>query len=140
MPMATWLAIILYCVVGLGLVIQGIRYLVVTRFRPYHEAVVGTTWEHVTAPYQRLILGLLKGFGAGALCVGFALILLSVLPLRLDLVWARTIAGLLSLGYPAGLVYATRFALVPGARPIRISRVLFVLSLVAAIASFVGRP
>ena len=51
----------LVSLIGLGLMFQGVRYLFVTEFRPYHEAVVGTPWPQVSAAYQRLILGLLKG-------------------------------------------------------------------------------
>ena len=136
MLMAKWVAVVLYCLIGLGLMVQGVRYLVVTEFRPYHEAVVGTPWPQVTAAYQRLILGLLKGFGAGALCAGLTLFLVAIVPLRLDHEWARSVAAVLTLTYTAGLIYATRFALVPGSRPIAISITLFVLGLVAAIASY----
>ena len=85
----TRLPIVLYCLVGLGFLVQGIRYLGATELMPYHSAVIETPWESLTTNYQTLFLGLLKGFGAGSIGVGLAIMLLALIPLRAGSSWAR---------------------------------------------------
>ena len=88
---ATLLPIILYCFVGLGLLVQGVRYLDATELMPYHSAVLETPWQGLSASHQTLFLGLLKGFGAGSFCVGLAIILLALVPFRAGSTWAPSL-------------------------------------------------
>jgi hypothetical protein len=136
MPMARPLSVVLYSLVGAGLMVRGIRYLFASEFARYHAAVIATPWSELPSKYQTLILGLLKGFGAGMFCVGLAVLLLAVVSLRAGGGWARWIACVVSINYTAALVYATHFALLPGTTAIKVSAILCILSIVAAVASF----
>jgi hypothetical protein len=79
----------LYCLVGLGLMLQGVRYLGASELMPYHSAVIDAPWETLSSSYQTLLLGLLKGFGAGSFCVGIAILILSLIPFKVGAQWAR---------------------------------------------------
>ncbi|MCZ6616779.1 MAG: hypothetical protein O7E57_01500 [Gammaproteobacteria bacterium] len=125
----------LYCFVGLGLLVQGIRYIGASELMPYHSAVIGTPWETLSESYQTLLLGLLKGFGAGSFCVGLAIIILSLIPFRAGSRWARWAIPAVAATYTAALVYVTSFALLPGAAPIKVTTVLLALVVIAAICS-----
>ena len=129
------LPVILYSLVGIGCLVQGVRYLVAERIMPYHLAVLNTSWDQLGAEQQTLLLGLLKGFGAGSFTVGLGILLLALFPLRADQAWARWVTPAMALIYAALLIHVTRFALLPGAVPITVSAVVFGLVLVAFVCS-----
>ncbi|MDA1073141.1 MAG: hypothetical protein O3A63_00075 [Proteobacteria bacterium] len=129
------LPVLLYSVVGIGYVFQGIRYLSTSVIMPYHLAVVNGTWEQVAAEYQTLLLGLLKGFGAGSLAAGIGVLLLALVPLRSGRRWARWTTPVLAGTYAASLVYVTRITLLPDAPPILISQIVLALTLLAWLCS-----
>ena len=132
------LPVILYSVVGLGYLVQGVRYISAAELMPYHMAVLETPWESLGAEYQTLLLGLLKGFGAGAFGVGLAIILMALFPLRTGSSWARWATPVVAALYTGALVYVTSFALLPGATPIAVSATLHGLVIVAAVSSMFG--
>ena len=134
------LPIAVYVLVGLGLLIQGVRYLSADAVMAYHSAVINTPWDNLSAEYQRLFLGLLKGFGAGSFGVGLATVLMALLPLRNGNRWARWATPTVAGGYCAALVYVTNFALLPNAVPIVVSFILLGLVAMAAAVSFFGPP
>ena len=134
----THLPIVLYCLVGLALLVQGLRYIVATELMPYHSGVIETPWESLSASYQTLFLGLLKGFGAGSLCVGLTIILLALIPFRAGINWARWATPAVAATYTAALFYVTSFALLPGATPIAVTATLLALVIAAAVSSFFG--
>ncbi len=131
----TRLPIVLYFLVGLGLLLQGARYIGADELMPYHSAVIGTPWESLSASYQTLFLGLLKGFGAGSFCVGLAIILLALVPLRAGSDWARWATPGVAAIYTAALVYVTNFALLPGATPIAVTATMLGFVVAAAVSS-----
>jgi len=130
------LPLYLYCIVGLGLIGQGIRYLAGTEIAPYHIEVIETSWEHIEQSYQHLLVGLYRGFGAGFLCVGLSTIVLALIPFRDGNRWAiwatPTIAGI----YTLALNYVTFTTLLHGAAPILVSKILFAMVMVAAVLSY----
>ena len=129
----TRLPVILYGLVGLGWLLQGIRYLGATELMPYHLAVLDTAWEGLGPETQTLMLGLLKGFGAGSFGVGLAILLLALLPLRAGRTWARWAVFVVAATYTAALLYVTHFALLPGAVPITVTATLLGLVGLAAV-------
>jgi hypothetical protein len=131
--------LVLYTLVGLVLVVQGIRYLSATELMPYHCAVIQTPWATLSTSYQTLFLGLLKGFGAGSFGVGLAILLLAFIPLRTGSSWARLATPAIAATYTAALVYVTNFALLPGAAPIAVTITLLCFVIVAAVSSFLSR-
>ena len=129
---------VLYFFVGLGLMVQGIRYMGAAELLPYHSAVIETPWESLGTNYQTLFLGLLKGFGAGSFCVGLTIVLLALIGFRTGSRWTRWATPGIASTYTAALVYVTNFALLPGATPITVTATLLGLVIVAAITSFFG--
>jgi hypothetical protein len=132
------LPVFLYSIVGLGYLVQGIRYISAAELMPYHMAVLETPWESLGVNNQTLLLGLLKGFGAGAFGVGLAIILMSLFPLRAGSSWARWATPVVAMLYTGALVYVTSFALLPGATPVAVSATLHGFVIVAAACSLLG--
>ena len=126
---------VIYCFLGLGFVVQGIRYLGGTELMPYHMEVIQVSWGELAADHQRLFLGLLKGFGAGALSTGVAVVLLALFPLRLRHPWAYLVTPLVSVTYIGAIAYVTKFALLPGAVPVTVCKLFLGLVLFASVAS-----
>ena len=132
------LPVFLYSLVGAALLAQGIRYISATTFMPYHSAVITTPWDSLNQNHQTLILGLLKGFGAGSFCVGLSIILMTLIPFRAGRSWSRWAIPAVAATYTAALVYVTGFALLPGATPIAVSFALLGCVVVAGASSFLG--
>ena len=132
------LPVALYSIVGLGYLVQGVRYISAAELMPYHLAVLEIPWESLDAANQTLFLGLLKGFGAGSFGVGLAIILMAFFPLRTGISWARWATAVVALLYTGALVYVTSFALLPGATPIAVASTLHGFVIVAAICSLFG--
>src|SRR5262245_32193595 len=128
-------AVLAYIVVGLGLIAQGLRYLIASQFMHYHADVIQEGWSSLKPPEQRLMLGLLKGFGAGMLCVGVLLVFSAVIPLRRGLDMSHWFMAFISIAYTLMLHHVTRTALLPGAAPIAVTWAMSILCLAAAAAS-----
>jgi hypothetical protein len=133
-----YLPVFLYCFVGLGLMVQGVRYLSASQLMPYHSAVIETPWNSLGADYQILFLGLLKGFGAGSFCVGLVITVLAFIGFRTSSAWTRWVIPVIGATYTGALVYVTSFALLPGATPITVTTTLLLLVMVAAVSSYFG--
>ena len=127
-------AVAAYGLVGLGLMAQGYRYLVALRYMHYHADVVHEGWAQLKKAQQRLILGLLKGFGAGMLCVGFTTVFVAFGPFREGAYLASFFLAILSITYTLMLVRVTRFALLPGAAPITVTSIMLGLAIAAGLA------
>jgi hypothetical protein len=130
-------AVTAYSVVGLGLAAQGLRYLVASQYMHYHADVVQERWSELKPTEQRLMLGLLKGFGAGMFCLGLSTVFMALGPLRDGAYMAHWFLAFLAIGYTALLVHVTRFALLPHAAPIAVTTTMCALSVAAAIASWI---
>ncbi|MGI9287920.1 MAG: hypothetical protein ACR2P1_21220 [Pseudomonadales bacterium] len=133
------LPIVLYCLVGLGLLTQGMRYLVTSRIADYHMEVLAIPWSSVAPNYQQLLMGLYRGFGAGFFCVAVAIFFLAIIPLRAGQRWAMWATPTIAGSYTALLVWVTSSALLPGANPIAISTTLLSVVVVAAVLSCFGK-
>lgn len=136
---ANRLPIFLYCLVGVALLVQGVRYIAAGKLMPYHLAVMATPWDSLDPSHQTLFLGLLKGFGAGSFCAGLAIILLALIPLRAGSNWSRWVTAAVAATYTGALVYVTIFALLPGATPIAVTSALLGLVIVASASSALAR-
>lgn len=132
------LPVILYSVVGLGYLVQGVRYISAAELMPYHMAVLEAPWESLGAVYQTLFLGLLKGFGAGAFGAGLAITLMALFPLRTGSSWARWATPVVAAPFTGAMVYVTSFGLLPGATPIAVTATLHGFVIVAAVCSMYG--
>jgi hypothetical protein len=128
-------AVVAYCAVGVGLMAQGIRYLVASQFMDYHAEVVNERWNQLSAAEQRLVLGLLRGFGAGMFCLGLAMVFIAIEPLRRGAMLVHWFMAFISITYTAMLVRVTSKALLPGAAPILVTIVMCTLCVFASAAS-----
>lgn len=124
-----------YCLVGAGLAAQGVRYLIASQFMHYHQDVIREGWGQLQAGEQRLMLGLLKGFGAGMFCVGVIIIFGALGPVRDNAYKAHLLLAALTIGYSGLLMHITRMALLPKAAPIAVTTTMLGLSIAAALAS-----
>ena len=113
--------VVIYSFLGLGFMAQGVRYLAATELMPYHMEVIQIAWQGLAGNQQQLLLGLLKGFGAGSLGMGVAIILLALIPLRAKQPWAYLVTPLVTAIYVGAITYVTMYALLPGAIPITVS-------------------
>lgn len=138
LPTARRIAIVVYAIVGVALMFKGVEYLIASEVASYHQEVIRIPWDSLDEAEQTLLLGLLKGFGAGSFCVGLG-VLVALVPLRRGVASARWGLAVMALAYTGVLMYVTRFALNPGAAPITVTEVLFALSVVAAVVSFIDR-
>lgn len=96
-----------YLLAGAISVVLGAVYLFSSRFMPYHAVAVGQRWEDVPEAYRVLIGALLDVAGAGWICLGAALILLVVFPLKRGERWARWAAPALILLFYVPVLLAT---------------------------------
>jgi hypothetical protein len=129
-------AVAAYSLVGLGLAAQGLRYLVASKYMHYHADVVQERWSELKPTEQRLMLGLLKGFGAGMFCLGLSTVFVAMGPLRDGAYMAHWFLGFLAISYTGLLVHVTRFALLPHAAPIAVTTAMCALSVAATVATF----
>jgi len=120
----------LYLLVGMAFLALGTRYVLSPELMPYHLEIIEVSWSDLQPAYQQLFLGLLKGFGIGAIGAGLSVILLAFLSFGSGRRWPLF---LLSAVYSAGLLYVTSFALLTGATPIYVSMLLIGLSLAAGL-------
>lgn len=126
--------VVTYCLVGAGLAAQGLRYLIASQFMHYHQDVIRERWGQLQTGEQRLMLGLLKGFGAGMFCLGLGIVYVALGPVRDNVYRAHWFIAVMSVAYTGMLVHITRFALLPKAAPIAVTTAMLGLSIAAAVA------
>jgi hypothetical protein len=88
-----------------GLAGFGLVYLFSSRFMPYHEVAVGVRWSDIDAPFQILLLALIKAAGAGFLCASLTLFILLFIPFREGCRWARWAIFAIGSGIIVPLIY-----------------------------------
>lgn len=93
--------------VGAGLVVFGLRYVLADSWMSYHEEVVGLPWEAVPPPMSRLLLALIRGAGVATAAGGLALLLLLAIPWRRGERWAIHGLPLLGLAGTVPLLWIT---------------------------------
>jgi hypothetical protein len=125
----------LYSLIGLGLAAQGLRYLIASQFMHYHQDVIRERWGDLQPGERRLMLGLLKGFGAGMFCLGLTIVFVALGPVRDHVYRAHLFIAVLTVAYTSLLVHITRFALLPKAAPIEVTMTMLAMSLAASIGA-----
>ena len=136
------LAAIAYGIPTVGLMAQGLLYVVTPRFMPYHAEALATAWEALPAHYQGFVLGVIKGMGAGSVAVTLALAILLLVPFRRGEAWARWAIPVVGAAFTTLTAYAayTIDVRTPASTPWRQTlglTALFVLG--AAISYWPGR-
>ncbi|MFP4445174.1 MAG: hypothetical protein ACLFPD_02875 [Desulfosudaceae bacterium] len=95
-----------YLAALIGLAVSGGIYLFRSSFMPYHSVAVGLPWAEVPAPFQLLILALMKVIGAAWLVIVLAAVSLLLGPFRRGAAWARRVLPILLIGTYAGMANA----------------------------------
>lgn len=135
-------ALLLYAFVGLGFTSLGVVYLATDEFMAYHADAVGSSWAQLDAGLQGLLLGLIRGLGAGAFSCGVALIALSCLSWQKGVHHYRGVLALIAIGFSSFLAYAmfTVYSMTPAEPPIWGGVMWLVASLTAAGCLLVSGP
>lgn len=84
----------------------GVTYLFRSEFMPYHAVAVGMSWTEVSAPFQILILALMRAVGGGCLAVVVLALFVLIVPFRQGAIWARWAIPAGGLLIAAGALYA----------------------------------
>ena len=135
------IAVGVYCVIGALIMYGGFGYLTTSEFMPYHAQAIQADWSSLSSEQQGLILGLMKGRGAGALAIGGAIVLLAVTGLLRRTRFVIWLIPLLALVYLGLATYSTYFmhAHTHGGPPLLLGPILGALTIVGAMLSYVGR-
>ncbi len=114
MPFRLRFAFGCYALVALAIVVLGAFYAGSSKILPYHQQVLGVSWDALGMRYQALFLALLRGGGFCALGCGLSMWALLLVPFRRQERWARgliLLIGLCCLGpscyYTAALKLST---------------------------------
>lgn len=132
------LAAVAFAIPTVGLMGQGLLYVVTPRFMPYHAEALATTWEALPPHHQGFVLGVIKGMGAGSIAVTLALAILLLVPFRRGEPWARWAIPLVGTVFTALTAYAayTIDVRTPASTPWRQTLGLFALFVIGAAISY----
>jgi len=80
-----------YCYLLLAILCAGMSsfYILTSRILPYHEEVLGVSWDALQPGFQLLLISFVKGGGALALASTIALLIMLFIPFRRGERWAR---------------------------------------------------
>jgi hypothetical protein len=95
-----------YVVALVGPGVFGVMFLLRSDFMPYHADAVGMPWSEVSAPFQILIMALLKLAGGSWITVAVAEFVLLLIPFRQGARWALWAVPSLALLHYAGVCNA----------------------------------
>jgi len=103
------IALVLYALVALFSLVLGLIYFLRDSFLPYHEALLGTSWDELDAPARTLLLALMNVAGGGWLALFVLIMALVIIPFRRGELWARIVipVGILALYVPTLLATLT---------------------------------
>jgi hypothetical protein len=95
------------CYLLLAVLVTGMAgfYVFTPRILPYHEEVLGVTWEQLQPGYQLIFLSFFKIAGALCLASVLALLFLLFIPFRRGEAWARWAIPIFQLPSLAALNY-----------------------------------
>lgn len=116
----------IFLVAGIALVAVGATYLSADEFMPYHARAIDAAWSDLDADYRGLMLGFLKGLGAGALIAGLAIVFMTASSFTATVRPYRLLLPLVANGYSLLLCYATYTVSVstPGNPPLQLTLLL----------------
>ena len=116
----------IFLVAGIALLAVGVTYLSADEFMPYHSRAIDAEWHELGDNYQGLILGYLKGLGAGALVAGVSIVVMAAAGFRTTARRYRVLLPLVATSYSSLLCYATYTVSVstPGDPPLRLTLLL----------------
>ena len=99
-------AMVMHAIPTVGLMLQGLLYVVTPTFMPYHADALAVRWEELPPHYQGFLLGVLKGMGAGSIAVTLAILIMLAIPFRRGHAWARWAVPVVGITFTALTAYA----------------------------------
>ena len=76
------IALVCYLLVAVATVAGGLRYFLASEIMPYHQQVIGMTWDKIDPRFQEMFLAFMNGSGFVSLIQGLTLIALILIPFR----------------------------------------------------------
>jgi len=116
-PMTRRLRIAFRCYVASAVVLTifGVVYMSAEEIMPYHQRVLGTTWDQLDPNLQALLLTFVHATGASYLVGAVAMWFLLLIPFRRGEVWSRWAIPLIGVGLLGpSLLYARSLARATG--------------------------
>lgn len=97
---------VMHAIPTVGLMLQGLLYVVTPTFMPYHAEALAVRWEELPQHHQGFLLGVLKGMGAGSIAVTLAILIMLAIPFRRGHAWARWAVPVVGITFTALTAYA----------------------------------
>jgi hypothetical protein len=101
------IALVCYLLVAVATVAVGLLYFLASEIMPYHQQVIGMTWDRVDPRFQKMFLTFLNATGFASLVQGLTLIILILIPFRKGEPWARWAIPASILAVSVYLLYIT---------------------------------
>ncbi len=136
------LSVVLFSLVGASLFVTGCLYLSTEKFMPYHSDAVQMQWQDLDANFQGLLIGLIRGLGAGALVSSASILYMARAAITTSPRPYRILLPAVAIGYTVLLGYATFtvFDRTPANPPLLLTGVLVAMSLAASIVLTISQP
>jgi len=104
-----------YIASAVVLTIFGIVYMTAEEIMPYHQSVLGATWDQLDANLQALLLTFVHATGASYLMGAVAMWFLLLIPFRRGEIWSRWAIPMIGVGLLGpSLLYARSLARTTG--------------------------
>ena len=101
------IALVCYLLVAVATVASGLLYFLASEIMPYHQQVVGMTWDKIDPRFQKMFLAFMHGTGFVSLVQGLTVIVLILIPFRKGESWARWTIPAIILTASVYLLYIT---------------------------------
>lgn len=130
----------LFLLIGAALLATGLVYFSRTEFMPYHAQAVQADWSSLAPNHQGLLLGMLKGLGAGQIIAGVATLLMATLSLRRSARPYVVLLPVVCVGYSLLITYAMYIVAsrTPGDPPLILGVVTILLAASASLMLHLG--
>ena len=79
----------IYFFVAIMAIVGGFRYFLSNTMMPYHAQAIGKNWAELDRGIQAIILALMGACGAGAITIGFIVLILLFIPFRRGERWVN---------------------------------------------------
>ena len=101
------IAFVLYFLSAIGSIAFGVLLLSCKTFLPYHKKAINMAWEELSSGLQILIQSFIKLVAGGFFLVGFAILILLLIPFRQGEHWAHWTIPLLAIVWSAFCLFVT---------------------------------
>jgi hypothetical protein len=97
-----------YIMISITAIASGLLYLLSSQIMPYHQQVIGRSWNDLDHRLQMMLLGFLRLGGLGMVSTGVSIGVLTLFPFRRGQKWAIRAIPLIGLIFYAPIAYGAR--------------------------------